>query len=47
MSAEAVESYMSKVEAQSKAKAEPISVGAMEKEISNYTHDRVSAYSKF
>lgn len=47
MTAEAVEAYMSKVEVRNKPKQEPVSVGVMEKEISNYTHDRVSAYSKF
>lgn len=47
MSAKAVEAYMGKVEAESKPEMEPITIGAMEKEISNYTHDRVSAYSKF
>ncbi|MDL2243732.1 transposase family protein [Bacteroidales bacterium OttesenSCG-928-J19] len=39
MKAEAVEAYM--------GKAEPVSVGVMEKAVSNYTYDQVSAFDKF
>lgn len=47
MSAKAVEVYMGKSEPKQTVKPEPISVGAMEKAISNYTHDQASAFDKF
>ena len=47
MSAEAVEAYMGKATINTPPEPEAISVGAMEKAISNYTYDQVSAFDKF
>jgi len=47
MKAEAVEAYMGKAERKSKVSPEPVTIGAVEKAISNYTYDKVSAFDKF